>query len=132
MSSRLKKISATIILFTALVFAALYFISGMSYGLLSKIQSPDGNFKIHLFQSLQDGLGHAPYGRILALSPKSELRSPDDGYVFFAGYCTRSSLTVEWQSDTHIVVRCVNGNKDSGPRTMASVAYGIKIDYLWQ
>ena len=131
MSSRLKKITAAVICFIALGFAALHFLSGMSYSLESKSQSPNGKLTIHVFQSLQDGFGHAPYGQILAISRKSQLSSPDDGYVFFAGYC-KSLLSSQWKSDNHISVRCIDGNKSEGPRTLASVAYSIKIDYTWQ
>ena len=131
MFSHPKKITVAIIFFIALGFVVLDFIFGMSYSLTSKIQSPNGKFTIHEFQSLQDGDGHAPYGKILVVSRKSQLSSPDDGYVFFAGRC-KSPLSSQWQGDNHISVRCIDGNKGEGPRTLASVAYGIKIDYTWQ
>lgn len=131
MSSRLKKFSIAVICFIALGVTALNFLSRTSYSLVSKSQPPNRKLTIHMFRSLQDGFGHAPYGMILALSPKLELRSPDDGYVLFAGYC-KSSLAAEWKSNERIFVRCVDGDKGEGPRTMASVAYGIKVDYSWQ
>lgn len=131
MPSCLKKLIAPVFCLVSLGLVALQFFSGMNYSLVSKSPSPNGRLTIHVFQSLEDGFGHAPYGTILAVSPKSQLSSPDDGYVFFAGYC-KSSLTSEWQGDRHIVVRCIHGNEGESPRTLASVAYGVKIDYSWQ
>lgn len=131
MSSRLKRIFNVVIFFIALVFVALQFFNAISYPLISKRQSQNGMLTIHAFHSLQDGFGHAPYGQILVISRESHLSTPDNGYIFFAGYC-KSPLEFEWQSDEQIFVRCIDGNEKQGPRTLASIAYGIKIDYTWQ
>ncbi len=135
MPMRLQKITATIFWCSAGVFAlwlaGRHFLAGTDYSLVSKRQSPNGRFTVHEFQSNQDGFGHAPYGKILAISPSARLRSPDDGYVFFAGYC-KSSLAYEWHNNDRVSVRCVEGNQGDGPRTLASVAYGVKVGYVWQ
>jgi hypothetical protein len=86
---------------------------------------------VHEFRSHIDGLGHAPYGNILALSIGPKIKNPDEGYVFFAGYCKGSTL-YEWSSNETISVRCIDGNRGHGPRTLASVMYGIKVNYSWQ
>jgi hypothetical protein len=67
-------------------FAGRHFLAGMDYSPVSKGQSPNGKLTIHEFQSNLDGFGHAPYGKILAISPRVQLSAPDDGYIFFAGY----------------------------------------------
>lgn len=112
-------------------FAARYFFAGMEYSLISNSQSPNGSFTIHEFRSNQDGFGHAPYGSILVISSKTKLKLLDDGYVFFAGYC-KSSPAYEWHGNESVSVRCINGNDGDGPRTLASVAYGVKFNYSWQ
>ncbi len=135
MPTRLRLIIATLccsivgILVIGLVGWAL--VAGTGYSLLSKSPSPSGKFTIYEFRSNQDGFGHAPYGNILAISPRAKLTAPDDGYVFFAGYC-QSPVAYEWRDDANIAVRCIGGDRDAGPRTLVAVAYGIRLHYSWQ
>lgn len=112
-------------------FLAWFFLATTGYSLLSQSQSPSGKFTIYEFRSHQDGFGHAPYGNILALSPREGLTAPDDGYVIFAGYC-QPPLVYGWRDANNIEVRCMGGDRDAGPRTLASVAYGIRLHYSWQ
>lgn len=135
MPTRLQKITSTIVWCSVgiliILFSGRHFLAGTGYSLVSKGHSPNGRFTIHEFQSNQDGFGHTPYGKILAISPQAKLSAPDDGYVFFAGYCN-SSLAYEWHGSERISVRCIEGSRGNSPRTLASVAYGVKVSYTWQ
>ncbi len=135
MPTRLQKITSTIVWSSvsilAIYFAGRHLLFGWDYSFVSKAQSPNGLLTIHEFQSIIDGFGHAPYGTILAISPKPKIRSPEEGYVFFAGYC-QSSISYEWKDDKRISVRCIEGSGGNGPRTLASVAYGVNVNYLGQ
>jgi hypothetical protein len=123
---------ATIITWLAVVawliwLAANHFLTGLYYQLDSERSSPDGRMTIYSFQSLQDGLGHAPYGHTLALSRHGRIREPDEGYVFFAGYCV-SPVQYEWKTDNRVFVRCQRG-RDTKIRTLATMMYGIQIEF---
>ena len=129
----LQRISAT--LFWLLVVAGLlwllgtHVLAGMDYSLVSVHPSPNGKLSIHEFKSLDDGRGHAPYGQILALSHGSKLTHPENGFVFFAGYC-KEPLQFGWNGNENVSIHCVDGNREGGPRTLASVMYGVKVSYL--
>ncbi|WP_156905413.1 hypothetical protein [Chitinibacter tainanensis] len=99
----------------------------MAYSHIGSSTSPNGKFTAHLFRSNQDGFGHAPYGQVLALSEHAQLRSPDDGYVIFAGYC-KNALSFEWEHNETIKVRCINPNI----RTLATIAYGLNVVHRWE
>ena len=135
MPTRLQKITATLFWLSVSVvllwLIGSHLLAGMDYSLISERESPNGKMTIHEFRSNHDGLGHAPYGNTLALSLGSKLKKPDKGFVFFAGYC-KDSILYEWNSNETISVRCIDGNRGKGPRTLASVMYGIKVNYSWQ
>ena len=123
---------ATIVTWLAVALYAMwagasYFLTGMYYELDSERASPDGTMIIYRFQSLEDSLGHAPYGHTLALARNRKIREPDQGYVFFAGYCV-APVQYEWKSNTKVSVRCQRG-RDTKIRTLASVMYGIEIEF---
>lgn len=133
-SNHFRKIAtALFVLFTFLVIlwgVGAYFFAGMDYPHISKQSSPSGKMTVHEFTSMHDNLGHAPYGRTLSVSSSKILLNPDEGYVFFAGYCR--TLQYEWRSDEQVLVRCDKGGGKEGPRTLASVMYGVKVSYTEQ
>jgi hypothetical protein len=109
--------------------AGAYFFAGINYPHISKQSSPSGKMTVHEFTSMHDNLGHAPYGRTLSLSLSNTLlKNPDEGYVFFAGYC--NTLQYEWKSDDEMHIFCNQGGRKVGARTLASVMYGVKVAYF--
>jgi hypothetical protein len=106
---------------------ASFLLSGMDYSLESELASPDGKMTIYEFQSLQDGQSHAPYGKVLSLAFRDKPRMPDDGYVFFAGYCS-SPLKYEWVANDKIAVACNSPVGAKGIRTLARSMYGIGVE----
>jgi hypothetical protein len=135
MPTRLQKVTVTLFWLSVgivlLWLTGSHLLAGMDYSLISERESPNGKITIHEFRSNHDGLGHAPYGKTLSLSHGSKIKKPDAGFVFFAGYC-KDPILYEWNSNETISVRCIDGNRGEGPRTLASVMYGIKVNYSWQ
>ncbi len=131
-NSRFQKISA--ILFwvscclVALWAAASYFSARFDYPLVSKLPSPNGKMTIYEFTAMHDNLGHAPYGQTLALSRSFNLLNPDNGYVFFAGYCR--PLHYEWRSDDEVLIRCKRVSSRDATQTLATLMYGVKVTYI--
>ena len=135
MPTHLPKVTATLFWFSIgavlLWLIGSHMLAGMDYSLISERKSPNGKMIVHEFRSNHDGLGHAPYGSTLALSHGKRIRSPDEGFVFFAGYCA-GPILYEWNSNESVSVRCIDGDRNEGPRTLASAMYGIKVNYAWQ
>lgn len=97
------------------------------YSLLTTKASPDGKMTISEFQSRTDGFGHAPYGTYLVLSREKKIKHPDDGYIFFAGYC--SEIYFDWRSNDTIFIRCISKSKETNISTLATLMYGIKVEF---
>lgn len=91
---------------------------------VQELASPDGSLVIQEFRSNRDGFDHAPYGQMLVLSRKPT-RNPEDGYVFFAGYCQK--LSYAWEGMTRVNVQCLGD--DTEPRTLSTQMYGIEVQY---
>ena len=101
-------------------------VSGLRYTVISERTSPNGKLRIFEFQSNSDGRGHAPYGRILALSQGAALRDPDEGHVFFAGDCS-PALRYTWKGNDEVFVHCPGGGQGSNTHTLGSVMHGVKV-----
>lgn len=131
-TSRFQRTSA-VLFWVSFCIAALwavssYFSSRFDYAPISKLASPNGKMTIHEFTSMQDSLGHAPYGQTLVISRNSILLDPDKGYVFFAGYCR--PLQYEWRSDEEVLIRCKRVSSRDATQTLATLMYGIKVSYV--
>ncbi|MBI5890885.1 MAG: hypothetical protein HZB47_09435 [Nitrosomonadales bacterium] len=105
-----------------------FVMDNLNYSKGSQLPSPDGKKTIHEFRSNQDGVGHAPYGTTLSLSFGKTLAQPDDGYVFFAGYC-KTPVSYAWLSNDKVVVSCELAEGEKAPRTLARLTYGIEIGF---
>jgi hypothetical protein len=106
-----------------------FIFSGIFYSVTSRQASPDGQMTIHEFRSHDEG-GHAPYGKVLALSRQSKIDRPEEGDVFFAGYC-QGTLEYSWKDAKNIMVRCgLKSPADESIRTRSSIVRGIRIQYM--
>lgn len=105
-----------------------YLLTGTEYSLKSKKISPLGRNTIYELQSNSEQ-GHAPYGQHLVLSSWMPVRSPDDGYVVFAGYCNQK-FEYTWESEREVSIKCKSNEKDH-TKTKAELVRGIKfrVDY---
>lgn len=94
------------------------------YTVLSSQLSPSGGVTIAALRSTSEA-AHAPYGEYLVLSSKPAIKSPNEGYVVFAGYCG-GGLTFSWKSDAEVSIRCETTTPNP-VQTLASKAFGIDI-----
>jgi hypothetical protein len=101
---------------------------GTDYAVKSRKPSPDGQWTISELQSYQDGRQHAPYGTYLVLARDSNIRKPEQGHVFFAGYC-HEPLVYAWRSVDEVVVQCTTSQPEIAVRTRAQVMYGIRVSF---
>lgn len=131
--SRLPRGAAIIGLLVAsgwLVLAEL--LPRLDYTQVSEQSSPDGQKRIVELRSQQDGAGQAPYGSLLVLSLGQSVQQPEDGYLFFAGYC-RSPLGYRWLNDLAVEVHCqANAAVTSPVVTLAKRMYGIEVKFSEQ
>lgn len=102
------------------------FALGLGQTEISSQASPDGIHTVFEFRSNDDGAGHAPYGTSLVLAKGKTLSRPEDGYVFFAGYCN-GPLAYAWRDNRTVTVSCRGADKPV-LRTHAVLAQGISIE----
>jgi hypothetical protein len=125
MNRRLTLGSAVIVCVLMIAVGWLYRrVRDTEYEFISRHLSPNGELGIFAFRSATEG-GHAPYGDHLTLSPGESLRRPSDGYVVFAGYCSKE-LSVFWRSDSEVLIRCVT-TEPNPVRTLANKALGVDV-----
>lgn len=103
-----------------------YFYESQFYPQFSQKTSPDGEKTIYEFNQLSDGKNHAPYGKLLSLSYNRNIRNPEAGYIFFAGYC--NPLNYSWQGNEKILVVC-HAKEKAPVRTLASSINGITVEF---
>lgn len=133
-SHTLKKIVATalwsgvaVLVLIVLAWQLLPFL-GTDYAVKSRKPSPDGQWTISELQSYQDGRQHAPYGTYLVLARDDKIRKPEEGYVFFAGYCNEP-MAYAWRSADEVTVQCTTSQPEIAVRTRAQVMYGIRVSF---
>lgn len=106
---------------------AISAISDFDSNLVSSKVSPNGQYTVFEFESTSEG-GHAPYGQELVLTNKKNIKSPEDGYIIFAGYCNRP-MTYSWKSNNAIQVVCESNEKIT-IRTKSDKAFDINIEVI--
>lgn len=126
MNNRIKVVLPWVVIaIFLLIQLAQYFFGSLEYSLESQLPSPDERHTVFEFRSNNDGAGHAPYGTLLSLS-RGPIHVPDEGFVFFAGYCKRP-LSYSWQGNRRLIVRCQSSSNEP-IRTQAVLAFGIRIE----
>ncbi len=105
--------------------AGLSYLDDYNYTKESSSASPNGYWLLTEFQSMSEG-GHAPYGQYLSLTRKSEINTPEKGYVVFAGYCD-NTFGYEWKSDELVLIKC---KPDEGKNilTISKAAFGVRFE----
>ena len=127
MNSRLKVLLPwALISLWLLVYLLKPFVVGRGQSEVSNRTSPDGKHTVVEFKSYDDGAGHAPYGTSLSLSQKQTISGPENGDVFFAGYC-QQPLSYAWRGNSTITVSCRATDKPA-LLTHAVLVRGIRVE----
>ncbi|MBV0934838.1 hypothetical protein [Marinobacterium weihaiense] len=127
---RFSKLMLKVIVLAVLVIYSLKnligsYMDNLYYSVESTQASPDGSFFVTQLSSLRES-GHAPYGHLLVLSKSGPVKTPDEGHVVFAGYCTLHDLSYSWVNNQHLLVQCAS-TKQAPVASLAIKSHGIEI-----